>query len=572
MANKILTFVKKHKVVSGTAVLVLGIGSFFILRGGDSVGTKYVLAAVRKGTIISSISGSGQVSALQQVDVKPEVSGKLTYINIKAGQKVYKGQVLAYIDSKDAQKAVRDAEINLESAEIVLEKLRNNQQNNVETTNDNLSQSYRDAYNRVSDAFLDLPNFIELSRGILYDSSGLSTVCPQNLCAYGNLASVDFRPEFKRMTDRAENDYKSAKTAFDPNFETYRSIRLDASNDEIVSILETTKNTVALLAQAIKSEQNMLDALVSDISDTASKQNRKAQIPSQITDYQNNIGTTLSKLNSINSNLESALRSIESAKRDIADYELTNPIDLKSQENTVSQRQATLQDAKDNLSNYTIVAPFAGIVAESEIKVGDSVSQSTTIATLLTEQSIAEISLNELDVAKIKVGQKATIIFDAIEDLTITGEVLEVDFLGAVSQGVVSYGVKVGFDTKDERVKPGMTVSASIITDVKQDVLLVPNSAVKSQSNTSFVEMPQDVENNNQFTASLSSGTGIELEDGFEQKIIETGLSDDSNTEIISGLEEGDIIISRTVTASSNSQNATQGNSLFPTGGSRSFR
>lgn len=572
MANKISTFIKKHKIVPVIAVLILGIGLFFLLRGGDSVETKYVLAAVQKGTIISSISGSGQVLALQQVDVKPEVSGKLTYTNTKTGQKVYKGQVLAYIDSKDAQKAVRDAEINLESAQIALEKLKNNQQNNVETTNDNLSQAYRDAYNKVSDAFSDLPSFIELSRSILYDSSGISNTCPQNLCAYGNLTSYDFHPEFKAMTNGAENDYKSAKTAFDPNFQTYRNIRLDASNEEIVNILKTTKNTVALLAQAIKSEQNMLDALINDINNTASKQDRKAQIPSQITDYQNNIGATISRLNSINSNLESALRSIDSAKRDIADYELTNPIDLKSQENTVFQRQAALQDAKDNLSNYAIVAPFTGIVAESDIKAGDSVSQSATIATLLTEQSIAEISLNEIDVAKIKVGQKVTVVFDAIEDLTITGEVLEVDFLGAVSQGVVSYGVKVGFDTKDERVKPGMTVSASIITDVKQDVLLVPNSAIKSQNNISFVEMPQNVENNNQFIASLSSATAIVLEGGFEQKIVETGLSNDSNTEIVNGLEEGDIIISRTITDSSNSQNAIQGNSLFPTGGSRSFR
>ena len=94
--------------------------------------------------------------------------------------------------------------------------------------------------------------------------------------------------------------------------------------------------------------------------------------------------------------------------------------------------------------------------------------------------------------AKVKVGQKVTLTFDAIEDLSITGEVAEIDTLGTVSQGVVNYAVKIVFDTQDERVKSGMSVSAAIITDVKQDVLLVPNAAVKS-NDEQYVEV---LENN----------------------------------------------------------------------------
>ena len=103
---------------------------------------------------------------------------------------------------------------------------------------------------------------------------------------------------------------------------------------------------------------------------------------------------------------------------------------------------------------------------------------------LITKQKIAEISLNEVDAAKVKVGQKVTLTFDAIDGLSITGEVSEIDALGTVSQGVVTYGVKIAFDTQDERVKSGMSVSAAIITDVKQNVLLVPNAAVKSNERT----------------------------------------------------------------------------------------
>src|SRR5207248_903868 len=84
---------------------------------------------------------------------------------------------------------------------------------------------------------------------------------------------------------------------------------------------------------------------------------------------------------------------------------------------------------------------------------------------------------------------KATLTFDAIPDLTISGTVAEIDSLGTVSQGVVTYNVKISFDTQDSRIKGAMSVSAAIITEVKQDVLVVLNSAVKSSSGASYVEM-----------------------------------------------------------------------------------
>jgi multidrug efflux pump subunit AcrA (membrane-fusion protein) len=139
-------------------------------------------------------------------------------------------------------------------------------------------------------------------------------------------------------------------------------------------------------------------------------------------------------------------------------------------------------------------------------------------------------------VAKVKVNQKVTLTFDAIEDLNITGEVAEIDALGTVTQGVVNYGVKIIFDTQDERVKSGMSVSAAIITDIKQDVLLVPNAAVKS--------------NNGQYVEVLENNIP-------RNQTVETGLSNDTMTEITSGLKEGDKVITQTITANT-TQTQTQ--------------
>jgi HlyD family secretion protein len=188
------------------------------------------------------------------------------------------------------------------------------------------------------------------------------------------------------------------------------------------------------------------------------------------------------------------------------------------------------------------------------VKKGDSVS-SSAIATLISDKNIADVTLNEVDIAKIKLGQKATLTFDAISDLSLTGVVIDADTLGTVSQGVVSYSVKIEFDTQDSRVKPGMSVSVAIITDVKQDVLMVPNSAVKSDSAGNYILIPNDSTN---FTA---NSTGVILPVAPNSKTIEVGLANDSMTEIISGVNEGDLIVSRTITTSTTSTTNSQSNS-----------
>ncbi|MEK7094002.1 MAG: HlyD family efflux transporter periplasmic adaptor subunit, partial [Patescibacteria group bacterium] len=158
-------------------------------------------------------------------------------------------------------------------------------------------------------------------------------------------------------------------------------------------------------------------------------------------------------------------------------------------------------------------------------------------------QQFAEISLNEVDAAKIKVGQKATLTFDAIEDLSIAGQVAEVDAIGTVSQGVVTYNVKVAFDTQDDRVKGGMTANAAVIIDMKTNILSVPSAAVKTQGEQTYVQILEGTtgEKNNQ---------GVTSKNTPSQQIVETGISNDTLVEIVSGLHEGDQVVVRTTNTS----------------------
>jgi macrolide-specific efflux system membrane fusion protein len=150
------------------------------------------------------------------------------------------------------------------------------------------------------------------------------------------------------------------------------------------------------------------------------------------------------------------------------------------------------------------------------------------LVSVTTKQKVASISLNEVDVAKVKVGQKATLTFSAVDGLTATGTVQQVDLIGTVTQNVVNFKVKILFDTQDDRIKPGMSVTGFIITDIKQDVLTVPSAAVKTSSGQTYVETL--------------------VNNAPEQHQVTVGLLSDTDTEVSGDIKEGDAVITQTIT------------------------
>ena len=124
------------------------------------------------------------------------------------------------------------------------------------------------------------------------------------------------------------------------------------------------------------------------------------------------------------------------------------------------------------------------------------------------------------------------------------------DTIGTVSQGVVSYNIKISLDTQEDEVKPGMSVTASIITGAKTDVLLVPNTAIKSDANGSYVSVLPNASPSaaSSQQSSSSSNLGVTSNVAPQKVYVQTGDANDTDTEITSGLSEGDQIIVRTVT------------------------
>jgi RND family efflux transporter MFP subunit len=219
-----------------------------------------------------------------------------------------------------------------------------------------------------------------------------------------------------------------------------------------------------------------------------------------------------------------------------------DPLAIQSSKLALQEKQDALAQAQQALAETVVRAPFSGTVGELSVQRYQTIGSGTAVATLVSDNQNVNISVNEVDAAKLKVGEKATLTFDALPSISIAGTVASVNTIGAVSSGVVSYDAVVTFDTPNSDVKPGMSATASIITGTETG-LIVPQSAVKAANGQSYV-----LTFNPPLTGS-SSSAGVASLVPPTRTIVSTGLSDNTNIIIEKGISAGAQVVTQTVTA-----------------------
>lgn len=216
-------------------------------------------------------------------------------------------------------------------------------------------------------------------------------------------------------------------------------------------------------------------------------------------------------------------------------------------------------------TSSTITAPISGTISNVSYQVGtiipaqsgssSSGSSSNTSSSaqkigVIKTNSLPTVSVNltEIDVPKVKVGNKATITFDAFPNKTYTGKVISIDTTGSVSSGVTTYPTIISLDLPPENLYPNMSASASIITNTKDNVVMIPSAAVQTQNDESTVRV---------------------LKNGVVQTVtVETGIANDTDIEIISGISEGDTVITgQTTTTTQTGTSPFSGTRGFGAGG-----
>ncbi len=223
-------------------------------------------------------------------------------------------------------------------------------------------------------------------------------------------------------------------------------------------------------------------------------------------------------------------------------------------EKNYAATQADYSNTLSEAGKRRVTAPLDGTVNSVNVKNGDDLSKvssgsSRQVPIIIGDLGTmkAQVQVNEVDVANVSIGQKVMMKMDALNNFETSGKVEKMDSLGTISSGVVTYNVTIYFDSLDPRIKSQMSVSASIITDVKQGVLSVPSSAVKSQGGTTYVEV-------------LNGATP-------EQKTVTVGISNSTDTEILSGVSVGDKVVTQTINSASTSSASTSSATSRTSGG-----
>jgi hypothetical protein len=226
----------------------------------------------------------------------------------------------------------------------------------------------------------------------------------------------------------------------------------------------------------------------------------------------------------------------------------------KNQSNVIAQSAANLNNAgfTYQLTSGTITAPTVGVISDLMLTEGLQIGSSNTTSgssTNTSNQAIASIktgnsttvavNIAEVDVSRVQIGQKATITFDAIANKTFTGKVMGINTSGVASSGVVTYPAVIQLDdATNSDILPNMSATASIISKIKDNVILIPSNAVQTVGDQSTVKIMKNVQ-----TTTVT---------------VEIGDSSDSLTEIISGVSEGDIIVTSAIsTATTTSTGAS---------------
>jgi HlyD family secretion protein len=558
MIRRIKALVLGHKVLSAIVALVVLGGGWYGYQAltATSGTTSYILGTVTQGTVVASVSESGQVSASNQLNVQPQVSGTITWVGVSPGDKVAAGQALATIDNTTAKQAVDSAQASLKTAELQFQQDQaqapftyQTDLNNLQTDKDNLATAYVNTFNAISNAYLDLPNVMTGTNDTLYGYELDKAGEQWNVDVLTNMFQNDDRVTIKPFATVAETDYQTAVSAYKPSLADYQGLTRTASPQAVGKMLTESITTETAVAQALQSDLNFYGKVTNLAgTDNLKLSSTVTTLQTNATNYLATVNNDLNSLLAEQKTLDTDNQAITNDQNAITLFQVgnttagDNPISLQVEASNIAQQKQNLQNLENTLAEYTVVAPFSGTIAAVSAQVG--ASSGSGVATEITNDQIATLSLNEVDAAKIKLGDKVTLTFDAITDLTLTGSVAEIDPVGTVSQGVVSYNVKVDFTSQDSRIKTGMTVNAAIQTDVHQNVLVVPSSAVKTQNSQSYVLA---------FSPALSGATSsspVTSATTPSQIPVVTGISDDTNVEITSGLTEGEQIVVKTVTSS----------------------
>lgn len=461
---------------------------------------------VATGSLTATVGATGVVRSNQSATLMWETSGTVEEVTVRAGDVVTADQVLASIKQTTLPQSVILAQADLVSAQNALDDLYNValQQAQALKAVEDAEKALTDAQNPELQQALALQTIADAEKTLEDAERSLRL-----LQTPASQADIDAA---KAQVILAEDALERAQENFEPweNKPEDNIIRanllakVSAAQQEYDAAVRNLNGMLANTASA--TELAVAEANVA----TAQAQLLQAQ-----RDYEEvKDGPSEAEIALLTAQLTDAQENYT----DLSDG--PDPEDVAAAEARVAAAQATL----DTIS---IKAPFAGVISEVVVKPGDQVSPGS-IAFKLDDLShlLVDVEVSEVDINRIKVGQSAILTFDAILAKEYQGRVAEVALVGTTSAGVVSFKVTVELLDIDENVRSGMTAGVNIVVSELEDVMLVPNRAVRVLNGERVVYILTD--------GSIAPSPVV----------IELGVSSETYSEVIGGeLKLGDNVV-----------------------------
>lgn len=587
---------RKRWWLLGLVVLVLVAGGVYASRGGSN--GSFTLAQVQKGDLVQTVEVSGELESFEEADIAFEMSGTVSGVFVDAGDQVIEGQVMAILSSSDlladlaaAQESVNLAEANLNqylagatdqelaakqatlnSAQADLTSKTELADLNVqealialESAEDTLANTLADNEEDLEQVYDDLENLLV---GATIDVRSSLSAADEILGVENTLYNQDFKNVLSASDPQqytwAKYYYNYAADARDEAEDLVYALTMDSTADEIDMAADKVQEALNYTSETLLYTRRVLDETKSDstalsLSDISTY---KTTIDTERDTIQVEETSILAQRQLINSTTiaattaqDSATSALSLAQQDYAlavsnasssvaiaqatldlrqaEYEALTvdkrAVDTAAYYAQLGQAQAQLAAAEARFEKSEIRAPFDGIVTHMDLSVGEPVVVGATVAGVESQTELYRVLVDvpEADVVKISLNDSAIVTFDAYgDDRKVPAHVGKINPGEKLVEGVVYYGVEVYLDDGAElNLRTGMSADAMITTEEKTNVLFVQQRAVyQHEDGSRYVRVPDG--------------------DTYYEQTIITGLrADGGMIEILSGLEEGDEVI-----------------------------
>ena len=553
---------KKGKQLSGKnrkkRVLLIAAGVAVLAGGGlfwHSHSAKAKMASAKTGeqktaiatvgTLTSELTSSGTISPKDTYTITSLVEGTVLTADFEEGDQVTEGQVLYQIDASSVESDLKSSENSLARANKSYQQALEDYQEAVSNYSGNTYKSTRTGFIKKLNIQVGDKVGSNTDLAELYNDQTMKLKVPflageAAVIPAGSQAVVTLTDTEEQLTGVV-----TAVSNMDEVLDGGRIVRYVAMEVENPGGLTTSHNATVTIGEFVCCSEGTFEAMTDTTMKASITGNGSLEVEELLVhegDYVTS-GTPLFRIKS----------------KDVEDI-------LDSYQDAVDQAQEKIESAQSNADNkqetydnYTITAPISGQVITKNVKAGDKIarSSSSSTSTLAVIYDLSEVtfemSVDELDVGRVKVGQTVNVTADAIEGKTFTGKVTNISLQSSQSNGVTNYPVTVTLDEVGDLL-PGMNVDGTIILDQVDDALMIP---VDSLMRGNRVYVKDD---------SVTRQQG-NIPAGFKAVDVETGISNDDYVQITSGLSEGDEVYVDSASSNTSTDMFQMGGMGGPDGG-----